>query len=140
MLGGSLRAHQLCSAQASLAVGYEGVDRPLRTRLYVQPVIIPSREFSLMRIVNPAFGRPAVGAEKITARAVDWRSDPIALFSNSKPNARELLEGLKAKLGGVRPTEGIDFMYKESASVAAPAAMIEDVAKKYRAALLALGD
>ena len=93
-----------------------------------------------MRIVNPAFGRAASGGERLAARAVDWRRDPIILFSNSKPNARELLEGLKAKLGAIRALDNVDFIYKDSASQPAPSAMIDEVGHKYRAALLALGD
>ena len=71
---------------------------------------------------------------------VDWRRDPIILFSNSKPNAKELLEGLRAKLGTIRPIEGIDFVYKDSASKPAPTGIVDEVSRKYRAALLALGD
>lgn len=93
-----------------------------------------------MRIINPAFGHQPVSTEKVVHRAVDWRKDPIVLFSNSKPNARELLSGLRDKLGEVRPVDGIDFIYKPSASQPATNAMLDDVAKKYRAALLALGD
>jgi hypothetical protein len=93
-----------------------------------------------MRIVNPSFGTPVPGSEAIVAYAVDWRRDPILLFSNSKPNAKELLEGLKTKLASVRPAEGIDFVYKDSASQPAPTELLDKVQHKYRAALLALGD
>ena len=93
-----------------------------------------------MRIVNPSFAHGPAGAETVRAGAVDWRRDPILLFSNSKPNAKELLEGLKAKLGSIRSVEGIDLIYKPSASQPAPAEVIDKAAHKYRAALLALGD
>lgn len=93
-----------------------------------------------MRIVNPSFGQAIAAAESIRSGAVDWRRDPILLFSNSKPNARELLEGLKGKLATVRPAEGIDFVYKPSASQPAAPEVLDKVAHKYRAALLALGD
>ncbi len=93
-----------------------------------------------MRIINPSFGIAPAATETIKIGPVDWKRDPIAIFSNSKPNAKELLEGLRDKLGTVRPTAGIDFFYKESASIPAPAALIDKVAQKYRAALLALGD
>lgn len=93
-----------------------------------------------MRIVNPSFGIQPVSTEKVKSGAVDWRRDRIALFSNSKPNAKELLEGLKLKLGSVRGIEGIDFFYKDTASRPAPADMIDKVALQYKAALLALGD
>lgn len=93
-----------------------------------------------MRIINPSFGVEPASTERVKAGSVDWRRDPIILFSNSKPNARELLDGLKAKLGTIRGTEGIDFVYKESASRPADAGVLDNVALKYRAALLALGD
>ena len=93
-----------------------------------------------MRIVNPSFGHMPAGAETLKAGAVDWKSDPILLFSNSKPNAKELLEGLKAKLGSVRSTDGIDFVWKPSASQPATADQIDGAGHRYRAALLALGD
>ena len=93
-----------------------------------------------MRIVNPSFGVSAAAAEAVASRPIDWTKDPIVLFSNSKPNARELLEGLKARIGTARAVDNIDFIYKDTASHPAPAAMIDQVGHKYRAALLALGD
>ena len=94
-----------------------------------------------MRIINPSFGHQPVSTEKVKAGTVDWLRDPIILFSNSKPNSQELLEGLRAKLGAVRTvTGGIDFISKDTASRPAPPEMIDKVALKYKAALLALGD
>lgn len=94
-----------------------------------------------MRIVNPSFGMAQGGGEKAAgAAAIDWRNDPIILFGNSKPNGRELLEGLKRKLAGIRRTDNIDFISKNSASQPAPPEMINELARKYRIALLALGD
>lgn len=93
-----------------------------------------------MRIVNPTFGANAAPGEALVERSLDWLTDPIALFSNSKPNARELMDGLKGRLAAVRPIDNIDFIYKPSASQPASAALIDEVAQKYRAALLALGD
>ncbi|MFN4088280.1 MAG: hypothetical protein ACK4QW_04455 [Alphaproteobacteria bacterium] len=93
-----------------------------------------------MRIVNPSFGLAPAGAEQIEVRPVDWRRDPIALFTNSKPNAQELLEGVRTRLGGVRPLDGIEFVHKDSASQPAPAAVIERISQNYRVALLALAD
>jgi hypothetical protein len=93
-----------------------------------------------MRIVNPSYGVESAGGEVMAGKPLDWMTDPIALFSNSKPNARELFEGLRAKLADVRPIDNIDHIYKPSASQPSPADTIEEVAHKYRAALLALGD
>jgi hypothetical protein len=93
-----------------------------------------------MRIVNPTFGVSAAGGEVIAMKPVDWRADPIVLFSNSKPNARELLEGIRRRLGEMRPTDNIGHVHKNSASQPAPAALIDEVAAKYKGALLAIAD
>lgn len=93
-----------------------------------------------MRIFNPSFGHSATTAEKVTLKPVNWQTDAIALISNSKPNARELLEGIRAKMGAHRQIDNIRFMAKNSASQPAPKELILDVAKNYRAAIVALGD
>ena len=93
-----------------------------------------------MLIVNPAFGHASGGGEQRAREAVDWHNDPIALFSNSKPNARELLEGVRASLGAFRRTDNIDYVSKDSVSQPAPDTVIEHVANNYRAALLAIAD
>ena len=93
-----------------------------------------------MLIVNPTFGHSAAGGEKVTMMPVDWSRDPIVLFSNSKPNARELLEGVRQQLGKFRPIDNIEFIYKPSASQPAATTQYDEVAKKYRAALLAIAD
>jgi hypothetical protein len=51
-----------------------------------------------------------------------------------------LLEGMRERLGATRKVDNIEFLAKNSASQPAPKDLIEAVAKKYRAALLALGD
>jgi hypothetical protein len=93
-----------------------------------------------MRIFNPTFGLSAAGGEKIALKPVNWATDPIALISNSKPNARELLMGIREKLGATRKIDNIEFHAKNSASQPAPKELIAQVAGKYRAALVALGD
>ncbi len=93
-----------------------------------------------MRIVNPTFGLSATVGETVALKPINWKTDAIALISNSKPNARELLEGVKAKLGAFRNVDNIEFHAKNSASQAAPKELIQAVAAKYRGALLALGD
>jgi len=93
-----------------------------------------------MRIFNPSFGHSATTAEKVTLKPVNWQTDAIAMISNSKPNARELLEGIRAKMGAHRQIDNIRFMAKNSASQPAPKELILDVAKNYRAAIVALGD
>ena len=93
-----------------------------------------------MRIVNPSFGIAPAGEGTATAEPVDWLNDPIILFSNNKPNAKELLEGVKDRLAALRRVDNIDYIAKGSASQPAPPEMINEVARKYRIALLALGD
>jgi hypothetical protein len=93
-----------------------------------------------MRIFNPTFGLSATSAEKVTLKPVNWATDAIALISNSKPNARELLEGIRTKLGAHRQIENIKFLAKNSASQPAPKDLIQEVATNYKAAILALGD
>ena len=93
-----------------------------------------------MRIINPSFGVMPAGSEVIATGAVDWLKDPIVLFSNSKPNARELLDGLKGKLAGIRSIDNIGYAQKNSASQAAPPETLAQVAQSYRIALLALAD
>lgn len=93
-----------------------------------------------MRIVNPTFGIAPQGEGSALAGPVDWANDPIVLFSNNKPNARELLAGVRDRLAAIRRVDNIDLISKTSASQPAPAEMINEVARKYRIALLALGD
>jgi hypothetical protein len=93
-----------------------------------------------MRIVNPTFGIAPQGEGETASGPVDWTRDPIILFSNNKPNAKELLEGVRDRLAALRPVDNVGYIAKGSASQPAPPEMIEDVAKKYRIALLALGD
>jgi len=93
-----------------------------------------------MRIVNPTFGLAAASGETVALKPVNWKADAIALFSNSKPNARELLDGIRQKLGAFRPIDNIKFEAKNSASQPAPKDLIEKVAANYRGALLAIAD
>jgi hypothetical protein len=67
-------------------------------------------------------------------------SDAIALVSNSKPNARELLDGVRSKLGASRQVENIKFLAKNSASQPAPKDLLAEIAANYRGALLAIAD
>ncbi|MBL6615838.1 MAG: hypothetical protein ISP45_17640 [Reyranella sp.] len=93
-----------------------------------------------MRIVNPSFGVSATSGEKVALKPINWATDAIALVSNSKPNARELLAGIREKLGATRKIDNIEFLSKNSASQPAPKDVIEEVAAKYRGALLAIAD
>ena len=98
-----------------------------------------------MRIVNPSFGlaepeeQPGEGLPD-QREPIDWQNDPIVLFSNSKPNTREMLEGLKLHLGTFRAIDNIDLIAKDGAGQPAPMEMIDAVAGKYRGAILGLAD
>lgn len=93
-----------------------------------------------MRIVNPSFGLSAAAGAAVALKPVNWKTDAIALVSNSKPNARELLDGIRNKLSAFRPVDNIDFLAKNSASQPAPKDLMEKVAANYRGALLAIAD
>ena len=93
-----------------------------------------------MRIYNPSFGLSATTKEKIELKPVNWMTDAIALVSNSKPNARELLSGIRDKLGAFRTVDNIEFLSKNSASQPAPKDLLQEVAAKYRGTLLAIAD
>jgi hypothetical protein len=93
-----------------------------------------------MRIYNPGFGLSATSKESVKLVPVNWMTDAIALVSNSKPNARELLMGVRDKLSAHRQVENIKFLAKNSASQPAPKDLLQEVATNYKAALLALGD
>jgi len=93
-----------------------------------------------MRIVNPTFGLSAAAGQKVALKPVNWKTDAIALVSNSKPNARELLWGVRDKLGAHRQVENIKFLAKNSASQPAPKELLQEIATNYKAAILALGD
>ena len=95
-----------------------------------------------MKIVNPSFGLPEQ-AENMSEKAVtsaDWSQDAIAIISNFKPNARELLEGVRAQMGVYRSTDNIDYLFKDSAAQPAPPELLEKVAQNYKGAILALAD
>ena len=94
-----------------------------------------------MQIVNPTFGHAAAdNSSSASASMINWKTDPIVLFGNNKPNAKELLLGLRTKLAGIRNVDNVDYAFKDSAASGAPAGMIDAVAQKYKIALHALGD
>ena len=93
-----------------------------------------------MRIINPTFGLSATSGSTVSLKPVNWATDAIALVSNSKPNARELLDGIRTKLGAHRNVDNIDFLAKNSASQGAPKDLLAKVAANYRGALLAIAD
>ncbi|MQA88298.1 MAG: hypothetical protein GEV03_27685 [Streptosporangiales bacterium] len=93
-----------------------------------------------MRIVNPTFGHPEHVAETSASRPLDWRYDPMCVFSNSKPNANELLHGVRTRLEEVFGRDDVAYEAKQSAAVPADPDMIDWLAEQYRLAVLAIGD
>ena len=96
-----------------------------------------------MRIVNPSFGLEeseesrGAGSKKVST---DWSKDPIAIMSNSKSNARELLEGVREKMKAYRSIDNVDYLFKTSAAKPAPTALYDEIAQKYKGAIVALAD
>jgi hypothetical protein len=133
---------QPASARRVIAVWWNrcSVDRTFGLHLLLPAGFPQMGRRAQMRIVNPSFGREAPSTEQVAATVVDWRQDPIVLFSNSKPNAKELLEGVRDRMGTFRATDNIDYVQKDTSAQPAPSAMVDELATRYRAALLAIAD
>lgn len=96
-----------------------------------------------MRIVNPSFGLEESDESRssgVSAVSADWHKDPIALMSNSKPNARELLAGVRGMMAAYRSVDNVDFFSKDSAAKPAPVPLYDEIAKKYKGAIVGLAD
>jgi len=96
-----------------------------------------------MRIINPSFALEESEESRgsgAKAGKADWRKDPIAIMSNSKANARELLEGVREKMSAYRGVGNIDLLFKDSAAKPAPTALYDEIAKNYKGAIVALAD
>ena len=96
-----------------------------------------------MRIVNPSFGLEASSNDQssgVEKGSADWSRDAIAIISNSKANARQLLEGVREQMGVYRSTDNIDFFSKPTSSKPASDALYDEVAKSYKGAIVALAD
>ena len=93
-----------------------------------------------MEIIDPTYGKPGARRGKAAAPEPDWRRDPMCLFSNSKPNADELLRGIGARLGAALGRGDISFESKENAAMPADPDQLDWLARQYRVVLLAAGD
>ncbi len=93
-----------------------------------------------MRIANPTHGAAAAEGETLAGAPFDWKTAPIALFSNSKPNAKELLQGIRLRLGAHRDVSNIEHVYKESVAHPAPAAVLDHVVGRFKAAVIGTAD
>ena len=90
-----------------------------------------------MLIVDPTQGRAPLDSEAAGAADSPRLEGRVCLFSNSKPNAAELLAGVAA---GVPELHGAPLLAKRHASLPAPVEVLDRIADKYDAALVALGD
>ncbi|SNS78537.1 thioredoxin reductase (NADPH) [Geodermatophilus pulveris] len=93
-----------------------------------------------LRVVDPTHGvRPEpAGAGAVAASTAAWTD--VALFTNSKPNATELLRGLGGRLQAHWALPELGFAAKESASVAADPDQIDWLAQRFKMVLVAVGD
>lgn len=93
-----------------------------------------------MRIVNPTFGYLSHKADPAARQQDDWRTAPICMFTNSKPNATELLNGIREQLSARFQRTDIGFAAKQNAARPADPDTIDWLAQQYRIVVLAVGD
>ena len=93
-----------------------------------------------LRIVDPTFGVVPAEADVEVAGGgtADWTE--VALFSNSKPNATELLRGVGERLQAHWKLPELAIASKPSASEAADKDSIDWLAQRYKMVLVAVGD
>lgn len=92
-----------------------------------------------MRIVDPTYGTPA--DEEAAAVAGDTApAGTLCLFSNSKPGATDLLQGVADRLCTERGVADIGVASKPNAASGASADVLDHLAVRYRMAIVAIGD
>ncbi len=90
-----------------------------------------------MLIIDPTQGRESLGSKAEHAGDSQRLDGRVCLFSNSKPNAAELLRGVAA---GVPELHGAPLLAKRYSALPAPAELLEQIADEYDAALVGVGD
>ncbi|TFV74435.1 pyridine nucleotide-disulfide oxidoreductase [Blastococcus sp. CT_GayMR19] len=93
-----------------------------------------------LRIVDPTFGVLPDDAD-VEVRAggtADWTQ--VALFTNSKPNATELLRGVGERLQAHWDLRDLGFASKDNASAAADKDTIDWLSQNYKMVVVAVGD
>ncbi len=107
----------------------------------VAAVVAPSAAAGSLRVVDPTYG---VLPEDDAAHAAPAQSTAtwtdVALFTNSKPNATELLRGLGELLRAHWELPELGFAAKENASVPAEADQIDWLSQRFKMVLVAVGD
>lgn len=93
-----------------------------------------------LRIVDPTAGvQPSeIDGEEHAGGTAEWTE--VALFSNSKPNATELLRGVGERLRAHWDLPELGFASKPNASAAADKDLIDWLAQRYKMVLVAVGD
>jgi thioredoxin reductase (NADPH) len=94
-----------------------------------------------LRIVDPTYGLPPeeeAADAALPASTATWTD--VALFTNSKPNATELLRGLGERLQAHWALPELGFAAKESASVPAEKDTIDWLSQRFKMVLVAVGD
>ena len=93
-----------------------------------------------LRIVDPTFGvRPDEADVAVRAGGTaDWTE--VAIFSNSKPNATELLRGVGERLQAHWDLPEVGFASKPNASAAADKDVIDWLSQRYKMVVVAVGD
>ena len=92
-----------------------------------------------LRIVDPTFGvLPADADVEVRAGTAAWTE--VALFTNSKPNATELLRGVGERLQAHWDLPELGFASKDNASAAADKDAIDWLSQRYKMVVVAVGD
>jgi thioredoxin reductase (NADPH) len=93
-----------------------------------------------LRVVDPTAGvEPSDGeVEEHAGGTAAWTE--VALFSNSKPNATELLRGVGRRLQAHWDLPELGMVSKANASEAADKDMIDWLSQRYKMVLVAVGD
>lgn len=94
-----------------------------------------------MLIIDPTYGlwpEEDAGTAPAAGAAAGWTE--VALFSNSKPNATELLQGMGERLQAHWDLPELGFASKPSASAPADKDTIDWLAERYRMVVVAVGD
>ena len=93
-----------------------------------------------MRIVDPTYGTASRTAPEPAAPPPTPATAGLCGFSNSKPGAHDLINGVLARLRDEHAIGGTGFVSKPNASVAARSEVLDHVAEQYRMAVVAIGD
>lgn len=93
-----------------------------------------------LRIIDPTYGLVPGDADVApqVAGTADWTE--VALFTNSKPNATELLRGMGERLQAHWDLADLGFASKPNASVPADKDTIDWLAQRFKMVLVAVGD